>query len=481
MIKKSKTISTEKSIKKRLVVNFMLVILISVAAFEALLISFTKYYFYNNIEGLLTNQIKISSDFYSRYFSNVPLEANVIDNVDIFWKQTKAQVQIISPSGELLMDSIGIAEQHNARGIDFIEAIKGNKGRWIGRLNEDKVIIISYPLKSDDRIVGVLRFISSLREVDKTIRKISLIFISIGAVVVVIAGVVSVFLAHSIIYPLKEVKMAAVEMAGGNLKIRIEKKQDDEIGRLADTLNYMAEEIEKREQIKNEFISSVSHELRTPLTAIRGWAITLNDGILEDKAVLQDGLNIIEKESDRLTSMVEELLDFSRLISGKITLNKRKINIKNIMEYITLYMEPRAQREGINFKAEWEENMSDIEADIDRIKQVLINLLDNAFKFTPSGGTVELKANKEKDFIIISVTDNGCGISAEDIPRIKEKFYKGKNSKSQTGLGLSICDEIIKIHEGELIIQSKVNEGTKVTIKLPLKLNKSGENQYEKI
>lgn len=472
--KRNKRVSS-KSIKTRLLGNFIVVILISVIIFEALLIYFTRYYFYNNVENVLTNQIKTSSDFYSKYFSNVTLEENVIDHVDVFWQQTSAQVQIVDPSGRVLLDSVGVENKRPLTSSDFHDALKGEKGVNIGKVEygRDKVMTVSYPLKSDEKVVGVLRFITSLKEVDKVLQNISLIFISIGVIVVIITGAVGLFLAYSIVLPLKEVTGGAELMAGGNMKIRIKKKRDDEIGKLTDTLNYMAGEVEKREEIKNDFISLVSHELRTPLTAIKGWASTLRRFDPSEKEVFEDGLTIIEKESDRLTDMVEELLDFSSFVSGKISLKKEKSDLKSIFNFIEKQMRPRAEKEGINLQVIYNE-LPMIELDQDRIKQVLINLLGNAFKFTPADGTVTLRAFKEGDSVVIAVKDTGCGISKEELPRIKEKFYKGKNSKSQTGLGLSICDEIVKLHHGSLLIESEVNVGTEVMVKLPLEIKNTG-------
>src|SRR5690606_31743206 len=145
------------------------------------------------------------------------------------------------------------------------------------------------------------------------IMNIAKILLLVGFLVVLISGIVSLFLAETIIRPLQEVTKVAEKMADGQLKVRSRKRFDDEIGKLSDTLNFMAEELIKKEQLKNDFISSISHELRTPLTSIKGWAITLNSGEV-DRNLLKDGLNIIEKESDRLSDLVEELLDFSRYV-----------------------------------------------------------------------------------------------------------------------------------------------------------------------
>lgn len=460
------------SVKKRLMINFILIIIISVFTLEILLIDFTKRYYYNNLEELLTNQIKTSADFYNRYFSNSSLEDNILDNVDVFWRQTSAQVQIIDLSGNVLMDSIGVTHSSPIESVDFKKSVKGKKGLWIGKLDYDgySAMSVSYPLKSDNKIVGVLRFITSLREVNKDIRRVSVGFIFIGIIVIAISILVSLFLANSIIEPINELTYVANKMAAGNLNIRSHKKVDDEIGELSDTLNYMAEEIIKRDQLKNEFISSVSHELRTPLTSIKGWAITLNSDQLNDKEILKDGLKIIEDESERLSDMVEELLDFSKFVSGKMQLNKEEVNICTIIEQVRKQMTPSSIENGINFKVTCMKDPIYIEIDRNRIKQVLINLLDNAFKFTAHGGEVELFVDCTKKYLNIYIQDNGIGISQEELPKVKEKFYKGKSSKSKNGIGLSICDEIIKLHNGVFNIESKINEGTTVLVKLPFEI-----------
>lgn len=459
-----------KSIKKRVAINFMLVVFFSVLFFEILLINFVKQYYYKNVEDVLTNQITISSEFYSRYFSDATLEDNILDNVDIFWKQTSAQVQIINLSGKVLMDSIGVAHKGVITTEDVKAALKGEKGTWIGKINYDdyNVMAVAYPLKSDEKKVGVLRFITSLEEVNKGIRRIAFLFLGIGAIVILVAGIVSIILANTITDPIKELTRVAEKMALGNFKVRNEKRFDDEVGKLSDTFNFMAKEIVKKDELKNEFISSISHELRTPLTAIKGWAILLNKEEFEDKETMKEGLKIIEKESERLTAMVEELLDFSKFVSGKITLNKREIVMKDLIQYIEKYIGPRAAREKITFHVVYEKDIPPMCIDENRMKQVLINVLDNAFKFTNQGGKVTFTTKKDKKFLHMVISDNGCGISSEDLPKVKEKFYKGKNSKSKNGIGLSICDEIIKLHEGKFMIESKLDEGTIVHVRLPI-------------
>ncbi|MBC8589557.1 sensor histidine kinase [Wansuia hejianensis] len=459
----------KNSIKTRLVKSFMLIIIITVLILEIVLSKAVKDYYYKSLEDLLTSQIEYSTDFYSRYFSSYTIEDIISDDIDIFLRHSDVQVQIISLEGKLLMDSIGVDIESSIRTPDVVKALDGEKGVWTGNVSYDiePVMAVSIPLISKDESIGVIRFISSLKETDKVIGKIIILLAAVGIIVVTISGVVSIFLANSIVKPLIEVTEVAGKMADGQLKIRSHTALDDEIGRLSDTLNYMADEILKREQIKNDFISSISHELRTPLTSIKGWAITLQSGDMVEDELLTDGLKIIENESDRLSLMVEELLDFSRFISGRISLQKELFDIRNTLILFQKQCMPRAVENKIKFTLKIEEQIHMMIGDENRIKQVIINLVDNAFKFTGEGGEVILSAYRKDDWVVLEVEDNGVGIPKEDLPNVKEKFYKGKNSGSHTGLGLSICDEIIKLHDGKMEIESEINHGTIVRAILP--------------
>lgn len=457
-----------RSIKVRIARNFMFIIIITVIILEIFLINIVKQSYYNNLEDNLYSQIKVSSDLYLRYFSDTSLHDNVLNNVDTFWKQTSAQVEIIDVNGKVLMDSIGIQDANLINCSDVKQALKGKKGIWIGSVPYDieKVMAVAYPLRSDDKIVGVLRYITSLREVNKDVSYIAFVFMVFGMLVILISSLISILIANTIVGPLKEVTAVAEKMADGNFKIESKKKFDDEIGKLSDTLNYMAKEILKKDALKNDFISSVSHELRTPLTSIKGWAITLKDGY-DDKDMLNDGLSIIEKESDRLTKMVEELLDFSKFVSGKILLEYNPVDIEYMMEHLKMQLEPRAKRENISFEVSYAGNLPKINSDENRLKQVFINILDNAFKFSLPGGVITFEAYQENKNIIFKIKDLGCGICEDELPKVKEKFYKGKSSNSKNGIGLSICDEIIQLMNGKFEIISQLNVGTEVIITIP--------------
>lgn len=458
-----------RGIKQRMVGSYLIIIIMTVFVLETFLILSIKRRYYKNMENVVENQIRVSVDFYNSYLASSSLEKNIQDNADIFWKNTSAEVQIIDNSHKMLMDSIGNYIPGKISGDDIDMALKGETASYIevDKKTGEKLLCVSSPLASSGNIEGVIRFVTSLSGVDSIIKKIAIMLIFIGLIVILIAGLISIGISNTITRPIREVTDMAKKMAKGRFNERVKKQRDDEIGHLLDALNFMADEILKNEKLKNEFIASISHELRTPLTSIKGWATTMRTGSLDDKQEIMDGLEIIEKESDRLTKMVEELLDFSKFISGKITLKRDYIHVKNTIGYIQKQMSFRASRNKLNFEVDVVDDIPIILMDEDRIKQLLTNLLDNAFKFTKEGGHVKLKVWSENEELIIIVKDDGIGIPKDELPRVTEKFFKGKSDKSSNGIGLSICKEIVEMHNGKLVINSEIGKGTEVKVSIP--------------
>ena len=240
----------------------------------------------------------------------------------------------------------------------------------------------------------------------------------------------------------------------------------DEIGQLIDAINNMSSQISKSEKIKSEFISSVSHELRTPLTAINGWGETLLGD--SDPKQLKRGVGIILKESRRLTNMVEELLDFSKMQDGRFTLNIEQVDVQAEFEdTIYTYMELFKQ-DAIELHYEsGDELFPPIPSDPERLKQVFCNVLDNAAKHGGAGRRIDAAVDRDEERIRITVRDYGPGIPDEELPFVKQKFYKGSSKARGSGIGLAVCDEIIRLHDGSFGIDNAEGGGCVVTITLP--------------
>lgn len=265
-----------------------------------------------------------------------------------------------------------------------------------------------------------------------------------------------------------EINNAATLIAEGNFKIKIESSESDELDKLTETINVLDKKLSLSEKMKNDFISSISHELRTPLTAIKGWAETMQLSDIEDKVTIKKGLDIIVSETQRLSLIVEELLDFSSLQSGRIMLKKNKIDILAELDETIYMFKERAIAENKSLIYNETKMLSPVFGDKNKLKQVFINVIDNALKYTSDGGGASINVSEKDGKICISITDNGCGIAPKDLPLITEKFYKANFSQRGSGIGLSLVQEIIELHNGKLEILSEENFGTTVNIELPI-------------
>ena len=270
--------------------------------------------------------------------------------------------------------------------------------------------------------------------------------------------------------PLKRLRKFAQRIATGSYGIKTEEFEVDEIGYLAEEINSISEKTALAEKTRTEFISQVSHELRTPLTAITGWAET----IAYDPAVQGDslkGVQIISKEAERLTNMVKELLEFTRIQDGRFNLRIELIDIAAELEDAIFTYGELMKQAGmkVNYSGPKTE-IPLIPADSERLKQVFLNLLDNAMKHGGDGGRIDVSLRQEEGIVRIRVRDYGHGIPEAELPHVKEKFYKGSSKNRGTGIGLAVCDEIVARHGGTLTIENASDKegGCVVTVRLPI-------------
>lgn len=460
------------SLKTRLFINAFTIFMIFVVGFETFVYFTLKNYQYNNLKNFMHSQAGYSAESYRSTAGDYALSDNVLNESLQFTNNISGQVQIINTEGVVIYDNIGsnnIGKEIKTQ--DVKSALENVASSIVNPKDErgQKTLSVSVPLQDRTSQVGVIRVTASLAETDKSIWKQFMIFIMFGIVSVLIGVLLSYFLSRTIFKPINKLTEIAKKYSDGQYDAKSGMRYEGEIGELAQTMDEMSDNIIEKEALKTEFISSVSHELRTPLTSIKGWSITLqDDGI--DRELVDEGLKIIEKESDRLSDMVEDLLDFSRFTSPNFKLTKSTFNIVEIAQMIVKQLKPRVNDKDITLLLNFNKDDIEIVADENRVKQVFINLLDNAIKFTPKGGTVVLDLEDKGDDIVCKVIDTGIGISKEDIGKVTLKFYKGTSSESHTGLGLSICEEIITAHKGTLEISSIENEGTTITFTIPKKV-----------
>jgi len=452
-------------IKRRLSRSYLLLIVITVILFESIILFALRSYYLEGIKQTLRDQGTVFSSFYKREILEGSLEDQASVLLQSYQFLMNAQVQIINVHGDVIADTHDYDGKYDQVPDDVLIALGGETGVFKGSMGKEKVMAVSQPIMADEHLFGAIRMITSLERVNVIFKQNSFILAGIGILVILIAAAISYFLAGTITKPLGGMTRAAEQMAAGKFFVRIAKEREDELGKLADTLNYMAEQVEKHERLKNEFIASVSHELRTPLTSVKGWAITLH--AMSDDKLFKEGLKIISNESERLSTMLGDLLDVASLSAGKTEYCFEKLSLRDLLLQVITQLTPRAQRQGVVLSWAGDADF-EMTGDKNRLKQVFINVLDNALKFTRAGGRIAINAELNGRCVSVEVSDTGAGIPADELHLVKEKFHKGKSKASGTGLGLAICQEIIKAHHGTIDIKSTDGEGTTVEILLPL-------------
>ena len=391
--------------------------------------------------------------------------------VEQFSEKDKYEFMLINSTGGVITASSGTQPVELTGHGDFERAQNSTSGigTAVFRTSQgERVLSVTMLVPYAAGSIAALRMVTSMTLIDRRIWQA--FAVSFGIVLVVLAFTLwsGLFFIRSIVKPLGEVEETATKIAKGNLSVRLPAAPyNDEIGRLCTTINQMAEDLAKAETMKNEFISSVSHELRTPLTSIKGWIETIAN--LKDPADenYRKGVAIIGTETDRLYTMVEELLDFSRIQNGI----KLKCEVLDLVAETTdavLFIEARMQKEGLRLVYDEPTAPYPVWADPGRLHQVLVNILDNAIKYSERGGAVTVSISRQGPMAVIAVRDQGRGISTEDLENVRQKFYKGKNSVRGSGIGLAVVEEIVTALGGKLDIASTLGMGTTVSVALPL-------------
>lgn len=472
--------------------NFVLVSVIIVSVVSLVAGILVSWYYYNSVrvslESLDTNLVQ---SYFSSYLhtTDEQFRNGAVKFIDEFSEKDKMEVWIINEKGKPIVSSSGFEISENPIMPDYNEVFSSKKeiGEWTGK-NEygEKVMAITVPLeKSLDGEIksqAAVRYIVSMEDIDSQLLVIYF-YIFIAAVIIVLLVFVSGrYFIKSIVTPMEELSKTVNLVATGDYTARVTYDEgNDEIRSLCSNINSMLEEISGMDRMKNDFISTISHEIRTPLTAVKGWGETLLQIGDKDPVMLQKGLEVIINESGRLSELVEELLDFSRMQNGALKMKKEKIDILAELDETVFVFRDRSVREGIDFVYTAPEEPAPMFGDPNRIKQVFTNILDNALKYTEQGGKVTVNAVITPDgFLNIYFIDTGCGISPEDLPKVKEKFYKTSINYRGSGIGLAVADEIVKLHNGEIKISSVLGEGTNVRIILPLEKAQIALNLTEK-
>lgn len=487
MVQRKKKVAKSKSITARWLINsFGIIAVVMLCVIISVYIT-GKNYYYSAVSQYLKSEVNVVAGVLNRISeagSSQSADRGQMRNaIEMFDKKNVMELMAIDKRGRVQISSSGFSPDENTEMPDYQAALENDEGvgEYVGKIvradSAEKYMAVTALLQSSNLEYSAVRVVTSLDKVDSLLLRLVALTTLMTAFILIIVLILGIYFVKSILNPVKEMAVSAAKMAKGDFSHRIHISRDDEIGDLCHTFNYMASQLENSEKIKNDFISSVSHELRTPLTAIKGWSETILE--MRDEETLKKGMRVITTETQRLSSMVEELLDFSRIQNNRLQLQKANMDVlAELADAVLLYAE-RAEKSNIIINYHEPEGIAMIYGDKNRLRQVFVNIIDNSVKYIGKDGVINIDAFLKENDIEIKIADNGCGISKEDLPKVKKRFYKANDTVRGSGIGLAVADEIVSLHGGKLDIDSVYGEGTVVTITLPILQKKAEEESKE--
>lgn len=453
--------------------TFGVIVALGLVCVAAVTASYAAYY-YSNMQADMKHRAQSSTSFfsdnsyqnYSEYYEACIAYARSYESRDVI------ELQFIDKDGRLIATSYGLWGNESPVTPEIAQALSSRASEsfvGVDPITGERIISICSPLiYTSGEVVGVFRFVTSTRVVNQQIIYVACISLAVLAVFMAAVLLSGSFFMKSIMVPVAEITEKAKRIANGSYGAQIQTRYDDEIRDLADTINEMSTKISQNEKMQSEFISQLSHELRTPLTVINGWSETLlADDKMDDET--RQGMKIISSEAKRLTGMVTELLDFTRMQDGRMTLNVEMTDIRSEFEDTVYMYSSRLAKDGITLEyLENDSEIPEIPCDGQRLRQVFLNVLDNAAKHGGEGKRIEASIACENDQVVVRIRDFGPGIPEDELGLVKKKFYKGSSKARGTGIGLAVCDEIMELHNGSLTLENAPGGGTLVTISLPV-------------
>ncbi len=465
--KGAKKAEKKGSITRRWIWNNLGIIGLVLLVIDFAVIYAIQSYYYGASQQYLSTKISSVTGVLSRYAQDADLNfaSEMRSTIENFSDKDKMELMAINSRGRVVLTSSGFTPSEGVSMPDYESVMDGKEGYWVGKVGDETIMAVCVDISDINTEYNAIRVVASLEQIQDTLVAYIVGISSICLGILLLLLVTGLYFIRSIVRPIKQINATTKKFAKGDFSIRIHNESHDEIGDLCVSINQMADELSNTENMKNEFISSVSHELRTPLTAIKGWAETMC--MEADPDMVQRGVHVIVNETERLSEMVEELLDFSRMQSGRFSLQCATMDVlAELGDAVLIYTE-KAKRENIRIIYQEPDMLPFVYGDKNRIRQVFINVIDNAIKYSDPGSTITVSAEEVGNMIQVTITDNGVGISQADLPRVKDKFFKANHTRRGSGIGLAVADEIITMHGGTLDITSELNVGTNVTITLP--------------
>lgn len=441
----------------------------------ALTLVYTTHYMNEKREELVTQGEKIATAFSKGYrtgnLNNLSYELQVLEtymDAGILMVNRDGQVIIASPELNQEIYEKKVLNKTLLEGVleGNIVSVQTKKGQF----SDMPMLVVGYPL-SEGQIAGLFmcrplpQIQASLMEMYE-MSVVSLFFVSLLGVIV------SYLTAKYVALPLMQMNRAAKVIANGNFEERVIVSNKDELGELAESFNHMAESLQAHEKVQKDFIANISHDLRSPLTSMQGFLTAMLDGTVPPEKQ-EKYLKIVLEETQRLSRMTQGIVELSRAQSSAILLDESDFDINNLIRMNIEMLEPQLTEKNVHIHAIYAEEKTLVHGDMDKISRVLQNLLGNASKFSPENSIIEVETTlKEKKKVLISVKDEGPGISAEDQKYVFDRFYKTDTTRNKdktgSGIGLAIVREFLQAHGETITVKSEEGEGATFAFSLKL-------------
>lgn len=437
---------------------------------------FTGFYF-NNTQERINNL----SERYATSISSLDKEEflGMFETLGIL---TGQQILIVDDQGTIVANS-GLPSLPEGQRIAEPSVALLKKRSTVQEMYTDskidkRFLSVGKPIFSGEEFIGGIFVLEPVEEMYQSVDMIekAMILAGIGALFLAIGFIFIV--SRKLSNPLLEMEKATRKIGKGDLQIRVEASSKDEIGSLAAAINDLAIELDRFRSNRREFFADISHELRTPITYLEGYANVLENELYQNEEEKKQYLKIIQQEANRMSKLVEDLFELSKLEEGRLPLNFEEVDVLEVTENVVFKMKIKAEEKGIKLELDRTIELPNIYADGFRMEQILINLVDNAIRYTETG-KIRVHLTKEHKAIRISVTDTGGGIPVEDLQYVFDRFYRVEKSRSRelggTGLGLAIVKQLVELQNGSIEVNSKVGEGTAFHLTFPVE--KRDENE----
>lgn len=430
--------------------------------------TFSNFYF-NKVQ----EQVEKASERYANSIDS--LDNQQLELLELLASVTEQEIVIVNNQGVIVANSgvpsLSLGENLRSNEFDALTKDSVIQSVYYDEVNSSRYMNIGRPIYSGDELIGGIFVMASIEDLYQSldlIRK-SIILAGVGAVFLALG--LTFILSRKLSSPLIEMEKATRRIATGELDTRISNESKDEIGSLAAAINDLAIELHRYRSNRQEFLANISHELQTPITYLEGYSSALENELYRNEEEKKQYLQIIQQEASRMSTLVKDLFDLSKMEEGKIALVFEEVDLVEVVENAMLKTKMKAQEKGLQLNFTHSHDLPSIEADGLRMEQILINIIENAIRYTESG-TVKVKLSNNLDTIKVQIEDSGIGIPQEDIPFLFERFYRVEKSRSRefggTGLGLAIVKQLVELQGGTISVESQIGKGTCFELKFPV-------------